>query len=401
MTHGEGPYADYLHEEETVTRLSTPPSEVNPQGQPEEGRPGTRKGSRKHTPDFFSEHVAGKRNNAKRTASKSAEVKRRCAALARTRTVPKGVLKAKAKTNSRPSTPVADRPNKETAKDVAPLAEHKPAQVKAKPNPAEMEKEEIHSCQTEWSSAFPSVADTGRVQTTWNTSYLDSLDEGPQDMETDAQNKTATTCTAPEPGAGQGGTQEASGGSKPEQHAKEQQVQGQAKAATRDRTIEEYERDWSKNMRAEAKKWDAMPDTEEIRTRTEQRQIRIQAEAEMVTSHQQPVNPWIGTQLIWQTRGRPTIEEGQNEEKGTEDPSNKAHEYNRFDFTTGEKKEWENLRTPENADLGHLQELDAKQKGGTRVKRPSSSESTWCSHHEPKHARDSCLAFAGGPRKAP
>ena len=83
------------------------------------------------------------------------------------------------------------------------------------------------------------------------------------------------------------------------------------------------------------------------------------------------MNPWIGTELQWQKRGRATLKAGEYEEKGPGDRSNRAHEYNRFAFTTAEKKEWDNLRVPDITDMGHLQELDITQQGVTKHKRQS------------------------------
>ena len=91
----------------------------------------------------------------------------------------------------------------------------------------------------------------------------------------------------------------------------------------------------------------------------------------MVTTHRTPVDPWIGTEMQWQKRGRATIKADEYEEKGSGDKTNRAHEYNRFQFTGPERKEWDNLRVPDFTDMGHLQELDINQQGLTKHKRQS------------------------------
>ena len=308
--------------------------EEDTQVQPEKEPPGNKEGaSRKHVPVFFNKDISGKKNSAKRTASRSAEVDRRHAALASTRPTSKGVLEAKAKTNSRPCTPVKDRPKTEVAKVSSSSSSQKTAQVKAHVNTAELEKDKGHPTQTRAHAEWPSVADTGTVPTVWKTSYLDSLDDGPQEMETSAHSVETRTYRAPEPGEGREEPQEARKKAEPEHHARGETGPEQPQPAAKEQTPEEFERNWAETMRNEAKTY-----KDEIRTRTEQRNIRIQAEAEMVTTHRPPMNLWIGTELKWQKRGRAAIKAGEYEEKGPGDRSNRAREHNRFTFTAAERK---------------------------------------------------------------
>lgn len=226
--------------------------------------------------------MAGKK--AKTIGSRDAEVDRRVAALTN-RPTSKGVLKAKAEISSRPCTPAKDRPVTEAAKGSSSSVSHVPAQAKAQENAVELGKDTGPPAPTRAHAEWLSVVDTGEVSTTWKTSYLDSLDDGPQEIETGTRSVETRTYTAPEPGAKHEEPKEERKKAETErQTGNEDRIPArpaypdrkkaeQAQPAVKEQTPEEYERNRAETMRNEAKAWDTMSDNHEVRTRTEQRKI--------------------------------------------------------------------------------------------------------------------------------